>query len=652
MISNLKGLWHRLTAPRTTDEDEARREVIANVIAERERLLATERAQARRQAALFRLSAELAATLEESEVCRRVVDGLHDTLGYDHLVLWLVDETSGDRVSAASVAFPQSSPNRISPGQGLSERPLLDGQLHYTPDVTQDPRYIPGLGGAEVDVPIRIGGKVLGVLTAESRQPHAFGRDDFEVLTAAAQQAGLAIGRARLLAAERQRADELDALRTTMADVTAELELSALLQAIVERAAGLLDATGGELGLYDEASQKVRIVVSHNLGKDFVGTCHVLGEGAMGCVAETGEPLIIEDYHTWEGRAAQYADVQIRASLAAPLEVSGRLVGVISIATTNPTRQFGPADLHLLKLFAQQAAIAIENARLYEGARQRAEELGAINEIAQTVTSSLDLDKVIRSVMKGINRILRVETGSLLLIDEETNELVFKITLQGDTEKLAPYRLKMGQGIAGWVAQQGKPLLVPDVELDPRHYRAIDEAVGFTSRSIMCVPLTVKEKVIGVIEVINKLGGTSPGSRTPFNGNDLELLSSMAAPVAIAIENARLHEATKKLVAADILQQTVVTVAHYINNPLTALAMSAHSLVTSAETGKVICHDDSLSETVHLTEKKVEEIAAVIGILKEMASPKSTIYLGETKMIDIREQLAERLKAIEEKYKK
>jgi len=369
MRSNLKDLWHKLTAPRATDEDEAQREDIANVIAERERLLAAERAQARRQAALFRLSAELAATLDEAEVCRRVVDGLHGTLGYDYVGLYLVDETTGDRVHVASVGFVEP-PTRIPPGQGLTERPLLDGQLHYTPDVTQDPRYIPGLGGAEVDVPVRIGGKVLSVLIVESRQPHAFRQDDFEVLTAAAQQAGLAIEKARLLAAERQRADELDALRTTMADITAELELSALLQAIVERAAGLLDATGGELGLYDEASQEVRIVVSHNLGEGYVGTRHALGEGAMGRVAETREPLIIEDYLTWEARAPQYADVQIRASLAAPLMVGGRLVGAITIATADPARQFGPADLHLLSLFAQQAAIAIENARLYDQAQR------------------------------------------------------------------------------------------------------------------------------------------------------------------------------------------------------------------------------------------------------------------------------------------
>ena len=110
------------------------------------------------------------------------------------------------------------------------------------------------MSGSEVDVPVRIGDEVLGVLVVESRQPHAFNQDDFEVLTAAAQQAGLAIEKARLLATERQRADELDALRITMAEVTAELELSALLQAIVERAAGLLDATLAELGLYDETS--------------------------------------------------------------------------------------------------------------------------------------------------------------------------------------------------------------------------------------------------------------------------------------------------------------------------------------------------------------------------------------------------------------
>lgn len=444
---------------------------------------------------------------------------------------------------------------------------------------------------------------------------------------------------------------DLSTLYAVGQSVTSLLDLEELLNRVVEAAAYLTGADEAFLFLIEEGKDELSLRDSQGLSERWVpGSRLKIQDTLMGTVVTTGKPLVLES--TAESRELAVLDHPVSALMNVPLKVKDKTIGVLGVTSKTPVRTFAQDDLSRLAALADYAVVAIENARLYESARQRAEELGTINEIAQTITSSLDLDEVIRSVMKGINRILRVETGSLLLIDKETSELVFKITLQGDTEKLAPYRLKMGQGIAGWVAQQGEPLLVPDVQLDSRHYRAIDETVGFTSRSILCVPLIVKEKVIGVIEVINKLGGTSPHSEAHFNENDLELLKAMAAPVAIAIENARLHEATKKLVAAEILQQTVVTVAHYINNPLTALSMSAHSLATSAEKGRVICHDDSLPAAVRLTEKKVEEITAVIGILKEMASPKSTIYLGDTKMIDIREQLAERLKAIEKKYKK
>jgi len=444
---------------------------------------------------------------------------------------------------------------------------------------------------------------------------------------------------------------DLSTLYAVGQSVSSLLDLEKLLNRVVEAAAYLTGADEAFLFLVEEGKDELSLRDSQGLSEQWVpGSRLKIQDSLMGAVVATGEPMALD--RTAESRALNILDHPVSALVSVPLKVKDRAIGVLGVTSKTPGRAFAQDDLSRLTALADYAAIAIENARLYEGVRQRAEELGTINEIAQTVTSSLDLDQVIRSVMKGINRILRVETGSLLLVDEQTDELVFKITLQGDTEKLAPYRLEMGQGIAGWVAQRGEPLLVADVQLDPRHYGGIDKAVGFTSRSILCVPLFVTGKVIGVIEVINKLGGASLEPKARFDDNDLELLKAMAAPVAIAIENARLHEATKKLVAAEILQQTVVTVAHYINNPLTTLAMSAHSLTASAGKGKIVCHDDSLSEAVRLTEKKVEEIAAVIGILREMASPKSTIYLGETRMIDIRAQLVERLKAIEEKYKK
>lgn len=325
------------------------------------------RSGARWQSALFRLSAELVEVVKENDICTRVVNSLHDTLGYDFVAIFLLDESSGNRLLAASVGY-ENPPSPIKPGLGLSERPLLDGQLHYTADVTQDPRYFYGMGGSELDLPVRIGGKVLGVLTAESKQQDAFSQDDFDVLTVAAQQTALAIEKARLFAIERQRVDELNALRTTMADITAELELSNLLKVIVERAAELLNATGGELGLYDENSQEITIVVSHNLGKDYLGCKQALGEGAMGRVAETKEILVIDDYQTWEGSMDEYSE--IHASLAVPLMIGNRLLGVFSTVSYDPQRKFTPADLHQLNLFAQQAAIAIDNAHLFENAQR------------------------------------------------------------------------------------------------------------------------------------------------------------------------------------------------------------------------------------------------------------------------------------------
>ena len=343
---------------------------------------------ARRQSALLRLSAQIAAALDEDAVAAAVVNGLHDeALGYDFLGVFLLDPAGGDRVLRASVGWsgvPASM--RIPPGHGLSERPLLDGQLHYTAEVTRDAHYLPALNsGSEVDVPLLIDGAPVGVLVVESTEPNAFGRHDFEILTAAANQAGIAIARARLLESqarlleeERRRADEQQALLDTLTDLSAELELSKLFQAVLERAASLLGVTAGELAIFDEAKQQLVIIANHNTGTVSTGTRLAVGEGAMGHVAQTLEPLIIPDYQRWAGRSAQYAKVAAHAVAVVPLLIRGRLVGALSVWHADPRRQFGAGDLRLINLFAPQAAIAIENARLFSEAqhqRQYFEEL-------------------------------------------------------------------------------------------------------------------------------------------------------------------------------------------------------------------------------------------------------------------------------------
>ena len=363
---------------------------------------------ARRQAALLRLSTVIAAAKDEVEVYRSVVNGLHDeALGYNFLGVFLLDEATGERVLQASVGWPGAPRDwRVPHGLGLSERALEDGRLHYTSDVTRESRYLPSLNsGSEVDVPLRIDGTTIGVLVVESSEPDAFGEEDFEILTAAANQASIAIGRARLLAQERQRADEHKALLDTLADLSAELELSKVLQAVLERAVTLLGVTGGEVAIYEEDKEELVVVASQNIGKDSTGTRLQLGEGAMGAVARTREPLIIPSYHEWLSRSAQYADVTVHSVMAAPLLIGKRLVGAVATVHSDPARIFGPEDLRLLNMFAPQAAIAIENARLYTAAQRQKQYFEDLVLNSPVAIVTLDLDHNIVSCNPGFEKL-------------------------------------------------------------------------------------------------------------------------------------------------------------------------------------------------------------------------------------------------------
>ncbi len=164
-------------------------------------LLQVERIRNQRQAALFRIGEHLAATIDEEEICRRIAAGLHDErLGYAYVAVFLIDEAGGDRVLRASIGLENLEPGlRLPPGSGISEEAVLSGRLCYTPNVTRAEHYVASLNrGSEVDIPLKIGDHIVGVLIVESRQPNAFDSDDFETLTAAAHQVGVALGRARL----------------------------------------------------------------------------------------------------------------------------------------------------------------------------------------------------------------------------------------------------------------------------------------------------------------------------------------------------------------------------------------------------------------------------------------------------------------------
>lgn len=217
-----------------------------------------------------------------------------------------------------------------------------------------------------------------------------------------------------------------------------------------------------------------------------------------------------------------------------PVNVGETVQGTIVI-WSDSAGAFGEHDLWLLSAIGNQAAIAIRNARLYESSQRQAAETAFLNQVARTLSSILDLDEVLHRILEEVDSMLNVEAGSLLLVDHQTGELVFRTALGSKGDEVKPFRVPRGQGFAGEVALTGKPLIIADVSGDSRHFSNVDDEIGFKTHNMLCVPLVLHHQVIGVIQVMNKRVGN-------FNQHDLELLSAIASYAAIAIENARLLE--------------------------------------------------------------------------------------------------------------
>jgi sigma-B regulation protein RsbU (phosphoserine phosphatase) len=162
--------------------------------------------------------------------------------------------------------------------------------------------------------------------------------------------------------------------------------------------------------------------------------------------------------------------------------------------------------------------------------------LSTLIDVNALISSSLNLDQILENVMSISKKVMSADASSLMLIDEKTNELVYEVALGSVGEKLKQeFRLKMGQGIAGTVAQDGKPLLIEDVYKHPKFYRGHDEATGYRTKSMIAVPLKVGDRITGVAQVINRL------DNNPFDRDDLDLFLALCSMAAIAIENAKMH---------------------------------------------------------------------------------------------------------------
>jgi two-component system, NtrC family, sensor histidine kinase KinB len=326
-------------------------------------------------------------------------------------------------------------------------------------------------------------------------------------------------------------------LRISRAIETATTLDELLLLALYEMAR-LLDLPLGSVALASADARSLDVVCTL---PPRVGTLPPVDAASFAQIDEAFARREITQFADLNGDPGSHAlarallDAPAQALLLLPLVTQDRAIGVMSMASDVAPRSFGPEELALARVLASQIAAAVAAFRITESAQRRSAELATVNDIAATVTSSLDTHEVYRLVVQKLNEYFHVDAGSLLMLDEQTGELEFVMTLEAGEEKLAGVRVPKGVGVVGYVAETQLPLVVPDAQNHPLFYAKISEGVGYITRSLIAVPMVVKGRTIGVIELLNKLDGE-------FTNEDVERLMAMAATISVAIENARLFQ--------------------------------------------------------------------------------------------------------------
>jgi GAF domain-containing protein len=490
----------------------------------------------------------------------------------DDLAQWLADTDKILQLSPNGVAPPEVNISR----EELARLNMLDLSL-----------CVPLLGSEHL-----LGWLALGL--KKSGQPYL--SNDLLFLSTLASQTTIALENAQLLEEAHRRAEELEALQMISVDIQAEAEPDTLLTSVVERATKLLRAEGGMVFLLEPNRTMLKVVVSYDLDRDYTGQTLELAEGVAGRVVRLGESVVVDHYHNFADRSPKFADSNFGAVLGVPLRWDGKVQGVLYLVHRPHDLHFNESDIWLVELFATQSAIALEKSQVLQTAQRVANQLTTLSEVSMAISSTLDLETALQRVMDRAVEILNAEAGSLLLMDSHGQNLSFEVVLGPTGKELLGLKTPVGKGIVGTVAETGQPLIINDVAQDPRWNVAFDEATDFKTKDLLCVPMMAHDRVVGVIEVINKLDGTK------FGPEECSLLLSFSAQAAIAIENAQRFTRTDQALAERVQE-------------LQTLQMFDQQLQTSLELNRVL----DIALTYAMDSLGVS--MGIMGLIKEKEDP-------------------------------
>jgi len=484
----------------------------------------------------------------------------------------LLDPDSDLILFPYSVDDYDAPPRGMKPGKGLTEYVLRSGKSLLC--TVEKQTELEKLGEIELvgtssliwlGVPLSVGPKVIGMMAVQDYEDStAYGIREQRILEFVSSQFAMAINRKRAEdtlreneARIRRRADELTALYQTTHDIATQKDTKTLLQTIVDRAASLLNASGGSIYLYHEDTKEMEMMVANGY-QGFVGMRLGPGEGLMAQVTKTHRPLSVEDYRVWEHRLPQFDAIRITGIMVVPMLYSGVLVGALSVhevdnGNGSPIRKYTNAEMEQLMFFAGAAASAVHNARMFQETRQRLVELELLYQASLSAAQIHSVHAVAQRIVDTIEHLLGW-TGSIWLVEDQHPHILALSAMGLAGEAYQETFDRVGEavsasdgGIIGWVCKMGRSLRIGDVEKNPLYIQVLE---GINSE--LCVPLKVAGKTIGCINV---------ESPTPdaFGEHDERLLNTLANQAAVVIENARLFEETRRRAIRQVALNAIIS---------------------------------------------------------------------------------------------
>lgn len=376
-----------------------------------------------------------------------------------------------------------------------------------------------------------------------------------------------------------------------------------------------------------------------------------VGEGLAGYVAKSGEIVNLPDAYqddrfsaTWD-RLSGY---RTRSILCVPMHNQyGRTIGVVQCLNKRTGDPFDAEDSALVEALASEAAVSIENSKLFrsviemntelleaqERLQQKVRELDLLFDVAQVAAGALEVDELLEGFLSRATRAIGAEAASILLADQETGDLVFRAAQGGEAEAVKRLRIRAGQGICGWVAQHQQAQLVNDVAQDRRHSVAVADQVAYHPRSVLCVPLRW-ESGVGAMELLNKGAG-----REPFTEDDLKLATVVAGYVSQAIQQAEQRQRQRRQERLSSIGQLLSGVLHDLKTPMTVISGYA----------KVLADEPDAEQRAILADKVRRQVQMMNAMTREtlaFAKGEQTVWVRKVYLYRFFEELEETL----EKY--